>query len=127
MEKVVEVSKMLSDWNNVEELKTFLAQDNTDSSIFVKFYFGREIKLGGFCEDFAVQLQNRAYEIGKRLDTEILAYDEYNKYYGVGKINPGVGTLGINDGHAINKAIVGNEVWFIEPQTDKIWLAYYLN
>jgi hypothetical protein len=121
VEKLVEVYKPLSDWDSLAELEAFLSQDTTDSHIYLIADENGVVKLTGNCEEVAFQLQGRAYEIGKRLDTEILTYAEYIKYCGTD------GGMRINDGHYINKAVVGNEVWFVEPQSDKVWLAYYLD
>ena len=119
VERVVEVPRIISDWDNPEELKAFLEADDTDSHYIFKAGGDGVIEFSNQCEDIAFQLWDRAYEIGKRLDVEILTKQEYHQYYGK--------WLEGNVVHAINKAVIGNEVWLIEPQTDRMWLVYYLD
>ena len=115
----------LSDFESVEALKAFLVVDDTNSHIFLKANKDGVVNLVGVCEEFAFQLRERAELIGKRLDTEILTKQECFKYEGY--IESGASRLDVNDGHYICKAVIENEVWFIEPQNDRIWLAYYLD
>lgn len=104
-----------ANWDSVEELKIFLEADDTD-----KCRWGE-----GQCEDVAFQLRDRAYEIGKRLETEIIdryEFVEYQQY-----LSGDVSNLGENDGHYICKAIIENSIYFVEPSNDKVWLAYDLD
>lgn len=119
---VEEVYRSLSDWLSIEELDDFLRTDNiNDIRILVANQDGI-INLNGQCEDFAFQLRERAESIGKRLDTEILNIYDYQRWYGNRPNN-----ITAYDGHYICKAVIGNEVWFVEPSDDSRWLAYYLD
>jgi hypothetical protein len=113
----------LEDWQSAAELKTFLDADDTDSNVIIRSQSGGSINFEGQCEDFALQLRERAAAIGKNL--EIIAIDstELNKwraYFGNIIIAPGTY-------HALNMAIIGNEIWYIEPQKDVCWQALYLD
>lgn len=106
----------------MEELQAFLDNDDTNEVLRLVCRPGTGlVELNNQCEDRAFNLRARASEIGKRLETESLTRTEYIKYYGDN------GGLGVNDGHIINKAIIGNEIWFVEPSTDRVWLVYYLD
>ena len=112
-----------TDWQSVDELKAWLEYDN--APLILKADASGVVKFNGRCEDVAFQARDRAYEVGKRLDTEIITRQETIKYQQY--LSGDVYKLGVNDGHYLNKAVVGNEVWFVQSDTDKIWLAYYLD
>ena len=107
----------LSDWESVEELKTFLEEDNTDSKVYlVPKKVGNawvfDLTMNYDCEDRAFHLRDVAESKGKRLSVELLYHTEYFRWYGrVSKYRY----------HAINKAFIGNEVRFVDPETDRIW------
>jgi len=106
----------LKDWESVLELEVFLALDKAPL-ILVADEDGW-IRLDGQCEDVAFQLRDRAEVWGRRLETELLTKHEIRKYYGIST----------QDAHMINKAIIGNEIWFVdESWDDKMWHAGYLD
>ena len=111
----------LSDFTSLEELQTFLAQDDTDTSLILVADSSGKINFNGSCEDYAFQLRDRAADIGKRLEAELLTRSEYVKYYG------DTGGLSVNDMHMVNKAVIGNDVFLIEPQDDKVWKVVSLD
>jgi len=126
VDKEVEyVDKELSPFSSVDELEQFLLGDDTDIHIFLTADSDGVVTYDGQCEDFAFQLRDRAKEIGKLLETETMTKAECVKYRQY--IDEDISVLGANDGHYINKAVIGNEVWFVEPGNDRIWLAYYLD
>jgi hypothetical protein len=117
---VKEVPAVLSDWGTLEELEAFLAEDNTNNHIYLTAGGDGVVQLKGQCEDAAIQLMDNAAIAGKRLSFVPLAPSEYKKWYGV--------YPGANAYHVICGALVGsNEFYYIEPSTDKIWLAQYLD
>lgn len=112
----------LSDWDSVEELQAFL----DETTIRLVIVSGESFN--GQCENMAFQLRDKAAEQGKRLETEILTRAEcykYQEYLGIPYEM--IWSLKQSDGHVICKAVIGNEVWFIEPSNDNHWIAYYLD
>jgi len=123
----IEVPLVLSDWNSIEELKTFLTNDTSDSHVYLTID-NSVTSFNGICEHRAFKLRDNALEIGKRLDTEILTKEECFKYQEyLGFSTQILNELPDINGHYIVKAIVGNEIWFIEPSNDNVWLGYYLD
>ena len=110
---------VLSNWDSVEELQTFL----DETHIRLVIVSGEDFN--GQCENLAFQLRDEAAEHGKRLETEILTRAECIKYQRY--LTGNAYSLGWNDGHVICKAVVGNAWYFIEPANDAIWKAYYLD
>jgi hypothetical protein len=111
------------DWDSVDELRAWLEYD--DVPLVLTADGSGNIKFNGQCEDEAFQARDRAYDAGKRLDTEILSRAECVRYreYLLGNVY----LLGPHDGHYLNKAVIGNEVWYVQASTDKIWKAYNLD
>jgi hypothetical protein len=115
----IEVPVALKDWDSPEQLFEFLKNDDTDQCIILTADSQGQISLNGQCEDYALQLRNRAMAIGRYLSIEVLNPVEYEKWYG----QPVRG----DRYHAICMARIGNEFWYIEPTNDKAWLALYLD
>lgn len=118
--KIVEVEKIIirdtNDWVSVAELEAFLLNDDTDNHTS----FVGSIIFEGSCEDRAFALRRRAFEIGRRLETEYLTPAEVLRWY----------SDNITDAtpHYISKAQIGsNEIWYIEPSDDRIWIGVYLD
>jgi hypothetical protein len=78
-----------------------------------------QIQINNQCEDIAIGLRDKALKVGRLLETEILIQSEVLKYYPA-EFRP-------DAPHMICKAIIGNEVYFIEPATRTVWMAYYLD
>ena len=112
-----------SDWESLDELKAWLEYDSVPLVIIADG--SGALEFNGHCENAAFRARNKAYTVGKWLDTEILTKMECIRwsYY----LGEGVYKLGANDGHYLNKAIIGNSVYFVEVSKDKAWLAYYLD
>jgi hypothetical protein len=110
---------------SVDELDKFLSSDNTNLGLESKQAKNIQadssgtVNFGGDCEDYAAQLQRRAAAIGKLLDTETLTPPEYYLYYHK--------SIPENEKHRINKADIGNFSYYIEPQTDRYWIAEILD
>ena len=96
--EIVEVEKSLRHFDSLFELGEWLAPITIWS---------------GDCEDFALGLQGLALDDGFIVDFEVIYPNEYNKLFKEHK-------LGVNTVHAINLVIIGNEVYYIEPQTKEI-------
>ena len=115
----VEVIKELRDFASIEELGPWLIKDAPDRHIFLKANSDGVVKLTGVCEDYALQLQNRAFDDGYKMSIQILYDEQYYEHYGTHLKN--------GQYHAINLVRIGNEFWYIDPKTDEFWLAGYLD
>ena len=119
MVRIVEVDKRIlvdtDDWVSLAELEGFLDEDDTDEVLV----FTANATFNSSCEDRAFQLRHRAFDIGKRLEMEALTPAEYKKWYS--------DTIASDKLHAICKAIIGNEVWYVEPADDRHWIGAYLD
>jgi len=119
IEVPVEIPVVLKDWGSLESLEEFLINDDTGKNVILIADSEGKINFDGQCEEYALQLRDRAMVIGMYLSIAVLHPKEYEKWYGK-QANP-------NQYHAICMARIGNEFWYIEPQTDKHWLALYLD
>ena len=82
------------EFESLEELKAWLAADDTDSTLYI---FGYNCVSNYDCDDYAVALVRNALLDG----------------YSV--------SLQIEGNHMLNSTTIGNKIYFIEPQTDKVW------
>ena len=116
VEVIREVPVELQWFESIEELKTWLGQIDL---IRLKPDPEGIIQLRGICEDVAMFLLDEAEKDGYKVSFEILGESKYLKWYG----------KRLNEGqlHAINSAIIGNEVWFIDLGGDKVWVGAYLD
>jgi hypothetical protein len=87
-----------TEFTSVDELKAWLAQDDTDSTLYI---YGSGLIAEYDCDDYALALVRNALAAG----------------YAV--------SLQIEGDHMLNSTIIGNEIYFIEPQTDEVWLWGY--
>ncbi len=115
----LEVPVSLKDWDSPEQLREFLKNDDTDRRIVFTADSQGQIPLNGQCEDFALQLRDRAMVAGMYLSIEVLHPKEYEKWYGQ--------TPRPDRYHAICMARIDNEFWYIEPTNDNCWMALYLD
>jgi len=107
----------MNDWNSVWELEVFVALD--DAPLVLIAGADGVINFDGQCEDYAFQLRNRAMLQGRHLDVEFITPIEYFAHFRK-HIEP-------RTVHAINKAIIGNEVWFVDKGSGDIWYQYDLD
>lgn len=96
--EVIEVEKPLRHFESIGELQRFLEP----ISIWA-----------GDCEDYAFQMQSLARAEGYIIDFEVIYPEEYNHLFRKTKIKPWIV-------HAINLAIVGEKVYYIEPQSKEV-------
>lgn len=82
------------EFSSVDELKAWLAQDATDETLYI---FGNGCLANYDCDDYAVALMRNAL-----LDGYLVS-------------------LQIEDHHMTNSTIIGNEIYFIDPQTGEVW------
>lgn len=114
--KYVERVKMmpveLRDFDDPEGLRKWLTTTTT-------IYFKRP-ELAIDCDDYAVTLQRKALADGYIMSLQVIEPNRYNLLFERGKIPT-------NTLHAINLVIIGNEAYYIEPQTGEIVLAAQLD
>jgi len=72
------------------------------------------------CDDYAIRLQEKALRDGYIMSFEVIRSVEYNTLFKQKRIPSG-------DIHAINSVILGNEVYYIEPQNREIVFVAYLD
>jgi hypothetical protein len=86
------------EFQSLDELKAWLAQDDTDSTLNIV----GSTNFGNYdCDDYAVALMYNALSDGYLV------------------------SLQIEDSHMLNCTVIGNGIYFIEPQSDKVWLWGY--
>ncbi len=102
-----EVTAELKQFTSEEELKEWLLDDQTDELPYIRDLFE--------CENFARTLIKHALADGHYISFQVL------KNY----TRPDTKEF-IEGPHAINSAIIGNYIYFIDPQTDEFWTAYIL-
>jgi hypothetical protein len=102
-----EVPLELREFESEEELAEWLAADKTNEIPYMKDIFE--------CENFARSLMKHALNNGHYMSFQVLK--NYTR----------PDTKEFTEGpHAINSTIIGNYVYFIDPQTDEYWTAYKL-
>ena len=89
----------LRGFTSVGQLEAWLAADDTDEQIYVEETHD--------CDDFAIDLQKAGIADGYLINLEFIVTEDV--------------------GHVCNAVIIGNSVWFIEPQTDEVWFMGYLD
>lgn len=109
----------LRDFESIEELETWLEDDDTDSHIILIADEEGYVSFEGVCEDYAIQLMDRAIADGFKMSFYVMDRQEYYQHFK--KWTP-KGRL-----HAVNLVIIGNEIYLIEPQSDEYWLKAYLD
>lgn len=107
VEKLVEKPIELREFVSLQKLVDWLEQDKTDSTLYFTGTVDFSASLGSKydCDDFAYRLQKSALAEGYLMSTEIIVKR--------GKQ------------HMINSTSIGNNIYFIEPQTDEVWLGTY--
>ncbi len=106
-EVLIEKSQELREFNSLKELDTWLAEDDTNEYVYL--FAGKDgvCRLSDRydCDDYAFQLQKQAARSGFLLSVTII--EERGKP------------------HMINLAGIRNDIYYIEPQSDKVW--FYCN
>ena len=109
-EVTVEKPKDLGEFSSKEDLEKWLAEDTLDEIAVFRFALpdGTEASSDQFdCDDYALGLQERAHKDGYQMSVTIIEEPE-----------------GL---HMINLVIIGNEIYYIEPQTDEVWFYVYVD
>ncbi len=114
--RVERVPMELRNYNGLEELKQWLVEVNTNTTTI---YFERP-DVTADCDDFALTLQRKALADGYMMSFQIIEPNRYNGLFESGKMSP-------NTLHAINLVVIGNNAYYIEPQTGEVVFAAQLD
>ena len=106
----VEVPMELSDWESLEELENFLAEDDTDHHR----YFTGVALFEGFCVSQAEHLRDEAAKIGRNLEVIPIYPKEYLRVFKTRR----------KEYHAICMARVDHSFYLVEPDNDVVKRAY---
>jgi len=103
IEKPIEQREFVSK----EELENWLAEDDGETTIY--FFITPDGTTGSSdkydCDDYALDLQQSALKDGFLMSATIIEKGDQL--------------------HMINLAVIGNDVYYIEPQTDEVWFYAY--
>ena len=118
--KTIETLKPLRHFQYLNELERWLTNEVLNISFnIVDDETGQRINTFD-CEDYALKLQERALGDGYLMSFEVIYPVEYNALFKQGRIS--------NDTiHAVNLVIIGNKVYYIEPQNHEIVFVAYLD
>jgi hypothetical protein len=112
VKQVKEVPVELSNFTSLGELKQWL------SSLATFHLQSSDTELD--CDDYALQMQNRALADGYIVSLQIINNSEYNALF--------TNQLPTSQAlHAINSVVIGNDIYFVEPQTNEVVLAAHLD
>ena len=115
VERVKRVPIELRNFSDLEELKQWL--EDRKNVTTVRFQSTDTIV---DCDDYALELQHKALADGYLISLEIIGPSEYNGIFKNSELPP-------NTLHAINLVIIGNDAYYIEPQTDEVVFAAQLD
>ncbi|MFC1943009.1 hypothetical protein ACFLWO_00275 [Chloroflexota bacterium] len=116
VERVTRVPIELRNYKDLHELKQWLADVNNNTTTI---YF-EQPDVTVDCDDFALALQRKALEDGYLMSFQIIEPSKYNSLFESSKIPA-------NSLHAINLTIIGNNAYYIEPQTGEVVFAVQLD
>ena len=92
-----------SEFSSKEELEKWLAEDDTEGNVY--FFVTADGIEGSSdeydCDDYALDLQQRALKDGYLMSASVIEKGDQL--------------------HMIDLATIGNDVYYIEPQTDEVW------
>ncbi len=115
IERVKRVPVELRNFSDLGELKQWLEDEMNVTAI--RFQLSNtEVD----CDDYSLEMQNRALADGYIISFELIGRSEYNALFST-KLPPSQSL------HAINLAIIGNDVYYIEPQTGEVAFAAHLD
>ena len=102
-EVIVEKPIEPREFTSLEGLEAWLAEDDTDECVYLWAGVDGVLRQSDKydCDDYALQLQRRAAKSGFLMSVTII--EKQSKP------------------HMINMAIISNDIYYIEPQTDQVW------
>ena len=111
--KEIEVQRSLLQFESLAKLKQWLSNVKLiDIHFTVVNEIGNSVQKFD-CDDYARRLQDWALQEGYIISFEVIHHTEYNSLFTQKKLP--VGAI-----HAINSVIIGNAVYYIEPQTQEV-------
>ncbi len=119
--KRIEIPKPLRHFQDPEELEQWLENIGVLDIRFdvVNKETNQQIKRFD-CDDYALRLQEKALRDGYMMSFEVVHRVEYNDLFKHEQILDSAI-------HAANSVIIGNEVYYVEPQTHEIVFVAYLD
>jgi hypothetical protein len=114
--RVERVPVTLREYNDLDELEQWLAKISADANTV---YFNSPGTTPD-CDDFALELQQKALEDGYVMSFQIIKSDSYNSLFKRSKLLP-------DTVHAINLVVIGNSAYYIEPQSGEIAFVLHLD
>ena len=115
-ERVQNIPVNLRNFNDLEEMKQWLV---TMSNNTTTVYF-QPHNTTVDCDDYALDLQRKALADGYIVSFQVIGTDEYKSLFKCELPSD-------QSRHAINLAIIGNNAYYIEPQTNETVFAAYLD
>ena len=115
IERVEKVPVELRNFSDLEELKQWLEDKMNITTMHFQLP-DTEVD----CDDYPLGMQHKALADGYIMSFEVIGRNEYNALF-KNKL-PHSQTL-----HAINLAIIGNDAYYIEPQTGAVAFAVHLD
>ncbi|MFC2022513.1 hypothetical protein ACFLTR_04840, partial [Chloroflexota bacterium] len=116
IERAKRVPIELRNFSNLEELKQWLVEVGMNTTTI---YFQSPNDTVD-CDDYAIALQQKALADGYLISLEVIETSEYNGLFKNSELPP-------HSLHAINLAIIGDDAYYIEPQTDEVVFAVHLD
>ena len=116
VERVHWIPAELRNFNDLQELKQWLVAVSTSTTTVYLQLPDATVD----CDDYALDLQRKALADGYILSFEVIDRSEYNAVF-KSDLPPSQSL------HAINLAIIGNNAYYIEPQTDEVVFAVHLD
>ena len=109
--EIVEVPVELGDFESTEELENWLSENHIDEAVML-YADGKRFD----CDDYARRLIKDARADGFQLWLQVLLPD-YRRP------DTGERVTESDQAHALCSAIIGDRLYFIEPQTDDYWFV----
>ena len=111
--EIVEVLRELRTFQDTGELEGWLEKNGVDHCLYLEEKTG----LSSYdCDDFARNLAKQAIEDGYYMWVQVLHHPYRRRDNNQLLTRPG-------EAHAICSVFIGNDCYYVEPQTDEYWLA----
>lgn len=115
IERMKNVPVELRNFSDLDELKQWLADK---SNVTTVLFQSPDTTVD--CDDYALELQYKALAEGYIMSFQVIGESAYNAIFAT-PLPPSQSL------HAVNLAIIDNSIYYIEPQTNEIGFAAYLD